>query len=763
MKHTHIPVSVLSLLVFFPTVVMAFSGTDMIRFTGAGASDKAGQMINASGDFDNDGYEDIAISATDTVNAGSVYILYGKSSFFSALTLSGSSSIELTGDSTNDGVGALAVGDIDNDGYDDLLVGATKDDGQFGAQNPGALYLVYGSATRLTSGALSSKGAKFTGESDQDENVGVSIASGDINGDGFDDILFGANTNNDNGAQSGAVFLMYGQSVHFTSSTLTAEPLIQFTGKTQGDGAGSAVSMGDINNDGYSDILIGAGNNDDAGDNAGAIFLVYGRPTLLTGGIVSSLNSVEITGETENNSLSTNTTGDVNGDGYDDIILGSIRNFDGGTNNTGAVYIIYGQSATLSNQSVSTAAEFSGKTDGDGLGNAINVADINNDGYDDIFMGATQNDDGATDAGAVYLVYGKATVFSGLTSVKDATVVTPINGSTMNEHFGFSLALGDVNGDGYKDLFVGADAYSSLSGAVYLGYLGIDADKDGTLASSGGLLLTGTDCNDTDVTVAAEQTFYADADNDGLGDFSVTQVACLGTAPLGYTNNANDTNDTIPNAGIEIFGDGVDNDSDDEIDEVNTLTENGAHPYYSTLDAIDTEAVDANILSISAQKNGKILVTYADNSVFKYTIFSIANTKKVVIEQYNKNAYLVVLHPNGKKVAFVNAYSGAIEKRIVLSKKKTYFKKSLKILDVRKDRTNDVVITLKNRAAIKLIVLTVNTTTPTMRKKGSFTLFDKKIVPAKTSVKKKSILLKSSKGKVLYRIPVTKKYVLGTL
>lgn len=782
-------VGILMLFTLLPTATMAFSGTDMIRFTGATTNDNAGIMVTASGDLDADGYSDIAISASDTTNAGSVYILYGKSSSFSALILPASPTIELTGDSANDSVSTLAFGDINNDGYDDLLVGATKDDGTVGS-DIGTIFLVYGSATRLTSGLLSARGAKFTGETDANESVGSAVASGDVNGDGYDDIIFGASTNNDNGAQSGAVFLIYGQSTAFISSTLSSATRVQFSGKSSFDKAGGRVATGDINSDGFDDLLIDAMMNSDGANKAGAIFIVYGQSATLSGGILSSSNSVEITGEAANDNLSYPSTGDINGDGYDDIVMGSVRNSDG-AQNAGAVYIIYGQSATLSTSSVSTAVEFTGKAVADAFGVNV-VADINNDGYEDILMSASFNDDAGSGAGAMYLVYGKAAAFTGITSVTDSTVIA-INGSTAGEAFGTSIGFGDVNGDGYKDLLVGAPTYNPSSatntGAAYLGYLGIDADKDGTLASSGGLLLTGTDCSDTDATVAVNQTYYADADADTYGNSASTTAVCASTAPTGYVTNSTDCSDTDATVSVnqtyyaDADGDGLgdplvtsvicsstapDGYIDNDNDTIDTILNNGevntgTNPYYSSLDPTDVEAVATNILSISAEGSGKIRVTYADNSVFEYTAITSTSTKDVRIAQYNETAYIVALLPNGKKIALVNAYNGDVVKTVTLSKKRAYSKTSLKILDVRNDNTDDVVVTLKKNSTIGLFVLTVNTTTPNILKKGSLIFSDKNVAPAKTAVQKKTILLKSSKGKIVHRINVSKKYTLGIL
>jgi hypothetical protein len=118
-------------------------------------------------------------------------------------------------------------------------------------------------------------------------------------------------------------------------------------------------------------------------------------------------------------------------------------------------------------------------------------------------------------------------------------------------------------------------------------------------------------------------TVYADADSDGLGNPSSTAMVCVGGSSAGYVSNSDDTNDTIPNAGIEISGVGKDNDGDSSIDEYNTIASNGAHPYYSTLSASDTSAYGSTITSVKmVQKSALLLVTFSDSSVYSYTVWS---------------------------------------------------------------------------------------------------------------------------------------------
>lgn len=176
----------------------------------------------------------------------------------------------------------------------------------------------------------------------------------------------------------------------------------------------------------------------------------------------------------------------------------------------------------------------------------------------------------------------------------------------------------------------------------------IDADGDGYDAT--------VDCDDTDAFAHLLNTFYADADGDDLGVIPDISF-CAESAPFGYADNSDDTNDAIPNAGVEISGDYRDNDGDGQIDEQNTLIENGAHPYYSGLSAADTSAYGRDIISLRAERTGKIIVAYGDNSLYKYNILSSFGVSPRVVS-WNGSAYLVVTR--GATAVIVNGYNGAI-------------------------------------------------------------------------------------------------------
>lgn len=217
------------------------------------------------------------------------------------------------------------------------------------------------------------------------------------------------------------------------------------------------------------------------------------------------------------------------------------------------------------------------------------------------------------------------------------------------------LALGlDSNGDGDANMFIAQDSggiYSYDNFPLY-GFsaptsvpVDPDGDGDGVAAS--------VDCNDGDASVSVVLSYYVDADLDGLGSDTTTSL-CNASAPMGYSSNSNDTNDSIPNAGIEISRDGVDNDGDGAIDEFNTVASNGYHPYYSVQDP--TASSSGKIIGYWGLRNGQIGVRYADGSIYRYTIFTGRMRGFTSVSLVSGTAYLNVTL-NGTTVV-INGYTG---------------------------------------------------------------------------------------------------------
>ena len=477
-------------------------GVTGFKITGNAAGDYLGYSVSTAGDINNDGHDDIIVGAQLwNGGQGAAYVIYGgeESSFLnldlSTITLDPlTTGFMITGDSTlsNFGSSVSKAGDINSDGYDDIIVGAYKRNSY-----QGVAYVVYGGAkSSMSNIALSSTtldpistGFRMTGESSSSLGYSVSTA-GDTNNDGYDDIIVGAYGKN---SGQGAAYVVYGGPKSTMSnialSSTTLDPLttgFMITGNAVNDYFGYSVSTaGDINNDGYDDIVIGAYQKN---SNQGAAYVIYGGAKASMTNIVLSSTTLTplttgfmITGNAAGDQFgrSVSTAGDINNDGYDDIIVGT----PGKNSYQGAAYVIYGGAkSTMSNivlssttlTPTSTGFTITGNAAGDLFGYSVSTAgDTNNDGYDDIIVGAPNKN---SNQGAAYVVYGgvKSTmpniVLSSITLDPTSTGFT-ILGNAGGDKFGSSVSkAGDINNDGYDAIIIGAREKNSQQGAAYVIY-----------------------------------------------------------------------------------------------------------------------------------------------------------------------------------------------------------------------------------------------------------------------------------------------------
>jgi hypothetical protein len=335
------------------------------------------------------------------------------------------------------GSSVATAGDVNGDGYDDVIVGAPfYANGQV---KEGRVFVYHGSASGL------SATADWTAESDQiDANFGISVGTaGDVNGDGYDDVIVGAPSyNNIPNLDEGKAFVYHG-----SASGLSPTP--DWTARSYNIGVefGNSVgTAGDVNGDGYDDVIVGA---DDYGEcDEGAAVVYHGSP--------SGLSATRDWGARGHRDFadfgrSVGTAGDVNGDGYDDVIVGAPSYADGYFDIQGRAFVYHGSASGLSMTSdwFTEPNQFSAS-----YGWSVGTAgDVNGDGYDDVIVGARLYDNPHGDEGGAFVFQGSA---SGLSLSPDW-----IGDSGRAEaEFGTSVGTaGDLNGDGYDDVIVGAWTY----------------------------------------------------------------------------------------------------------------------------------------------------------------------------------------------------------------------------------------------------------------------------------------------------------------
>ena len=395
----------------------------------------------ACGDINGDGYDDVLIGARQYDNfRGRVCLYYGGPDMDNTadLIFEGQNERELFGD-------GIACGDINNDGYDDIIVAA----GGYNERR-GRAYLYWGSDRK----SMDVKPDKiFAEETEKGSLFSLGYpAVYDIDNDGYDDIILGACAYWAPGDGRGRAYLYYGN----TKELMDTSHDLLFTEGNFRNQFGHRIACGDVDNDGFGDIIIGTLGYA-RGEQEGRTYLYYGGSKSNMDAKADVIFDVKPEAEPWGCGL---VCIDLNRDGYDDLVIGDL----GYKSKQGRAYLFHGSSKT----SLDTDPDmiFDGEVAQSNYGVQVVCGDIDGDNVNDLIVGTCVF--GQQRIGRVYVYWSKDLSAPG---PKPGRIFI---GESPKDGFGYGLACGDVNNDGFDDLVIGAPRYKAgaSQGRVYLYYGG---------------------------------------------------------------------------------------------------------------------------------------------------------------------------------------------------------------------------------------------------------------------------------------------------